>query len=132
MVRDHRFLRFLLGAALFSLLCSCSHPAERALEGRWNGQSVENFDKEAIAGATAWARGTSFEFRGERLKVTVPAQKARTGIYRLTAIEDRQVTISVLDSDGEEDQLDLIVDDAESLRWVLEEGRTLVMKRQNL
>jgi hypothetical protein len=90
---------------------------------------VENFDKEAIAAATAWARGTSFEFEGQKLRVTVPAEKPRTGVYRLTAIEDRQVTITVLDSDGEEDQIDLIVDDAESLRWVLDEGLTLVMTR---
>src|SRR5690606_42057103 len=109
----------------------CSHPAERALEGRWFGQSVENFDAEEVAAATGWARGTSFVFEGHRLRVTVPAEKPRTGVYRLTALEDRQVSLTVFDSRGEETQLDLIVDDNESLRWVLGDGRTLVLKRQD-
>lgn len=109
---------------------ACSHPAEKALQGRWNGQSVENFDKEAIAAATGWARGTSFEFEGRRLTVTVPSEKPRNGVYSLKSIEDRQITLSVLDHQGDVTELDLIVDDADSLRWVLDDGRTLVMKHQ--
>src|SRR5690606_9261310 len=112
-------------------LVGCAHPAERALQGRWNGKSVENFDSDEVAAATGWARGTSFLFDGDHLKVTVPAQAPRTGIYRLTAILDRQVTLSVLDSHGEESQLELIVDDEKTIRWVLDEGRTLVLKRSD-
>jgi hypothetical protein len=92
---------------------------------------VENFDQEEVAAATGWARGTSFVFEGNRLKVTVPAEKPRSGVYHLSAVEDRQVSLTVLDTTGEETQLDLIVDDEESLRWVLGEGRTLVLKRQD-
>lgn len=112
-----------------NLLVACGHPAERALQGRWLGVGVENFDSDEIAAATGWARGTSLEFSGRRLKVTLPAERSRVGVYELSAIEDRTVTLNVLNSAGENSELELIVDDAENLRWLLGDGRTLVLKK---
>ncbi len=122
------FLTTLTVAA--TLLGGCSHPAEEALQGRWYGKSVENFEEDEVAAATGWARGTSFVFKGNHVRVKVPAEKPRSGVYRLAAIEDRKVSLLVLGSHGEESELDLIVDDAESLRWVLGEGRTMVLERE--
>ena len=119
----------LVGLATF-ILAGCSHPAERALQGRWYGESVENFDAESLAAATGWARGTVIEFEGKRMRVTVPAEPPRSGVFELAAIVDRQVKLNVLDSQGESSEVDFIVDDAESIRWVLEEGRTVVLKKQ--
>ncbi len=123
-----RLLCFLFSTLTFS---SCAHPAERALEGRWEGVSVENFDPDSLAPASGWARGTSFEFRGNRLKVQVPAAEPRTGVYRLTSIDERQISLSVRGARGEETEMDLIFDDSKSLRWVMDEGRTLVLHRRN-
>lgn len=119
-------------ALLFGLVTcvACSHPAERALQGVWLGTAVENFEEQELPAATGWAKGTQFEFQGTRLTVTVPAEGSRHGTYRLNAIQDRHVTLSVLDTEGELSEMELIVDDAENLRWVLEEGRTLLLKRQ--
>src|SRR5687768_16111348 len=41
-------------APLLTLLLplACAHPAERAIEGRWRGTSVENFDEGQVAAAT--------------------------------------------------------------------------------
>lgn len=113
-----------------ALLSGCAHPAERALHGRWLGYSVENFDLRKVAEATAWARGTSFEFSGSRLTVSVPAEEPRSGSYTFKAIEDRTVRLAILDGAGQESELELIVDDETSLRWVLGEGRAVVMKRK--
>lgn len=126
-VRRRAFL--FVGTLLVAVVAGCSHPAVEALQGHWTGRSVENFDQEKVAAATGWARGTSFVFRGNRIKVTVPAEQPRSGVFQLTAIEDRQVSLLVLDSRGEESELDLIVDDADSLRWVLGDGRTMVLER---
>ncbi|HSC89646.1 MAG TPA: hypothetical protein VLC09_20325 [Polyangiaceae bacterium] len=112
-----------------SLGTGCAHPAERALAGRWHGESVENFTLDEMAAATAWARGTSFEFDGPNLTVEVPAEEPRRGTYRLAAIEDRTVKLTVLDSAGEQSELELVVDDKTSLRWMLGDGRALVLKR---
>lgn len=117
-----------LAGALLAL--GCGHPAERALQGQWLGTAVENFDEEAIAPATGWAKGTSFEFSGRRLKVTLPAQPPRVGVYELAAIEERSVVLNVLSSGGENSELELIFDDEDHIRWVLGEGRTMVLQRK--
>jgi len=111
-------------------LSGCGHPAERALQGLWFGTSVENFDEDSVAAATGWARGTSMEFSGRRLRVTLPAKPPRVGVYELAKIQDRTVTLNVLGSDGESSELELIVDDADSMRWVMDEGRAMVLKKK--
>jgi len=111
------------------LLAACGHPAERALEGRWRGSSVENFDDQETAAATGWARGTELAFRGHRVTIAVPAEEPRTGSYQLESIEERKLTLSVLAPDGQRTFMQLIVDDEQTLRWVLSEGRTVLMKR---
>ncbi len=116
--------------ALFFALTACGHPAEKALRGKWLGERVENFEFADVAAATAWARGTSFEFRGQRLTVAVPAEEPRTGTYRLAQIQDRTVRLSVLGTNGETSDLELVVDDDTSLRWVLGDGKTMVMRRE--
>ena len=58
----------------------CAHPMQRKLEGRWLGDSVENFDSELVAAATGWAKGTSMEFSGSNMTVAVPAEEPTPGI----------------------------------------------------
>lgn len=118
-----------IGLVASVLLAACAHPAERALEGRWRGAAVENFDDAQIAAATGWARGTELAFRGRRVTIAVPAEEPRTGSYTLEGVEERHVTLSVLGADGERSTMELIVDDEATLRWVLSEGRTVLMKR---
>jgi hypothetical protein len=115
---------------LGALATACGHPAERALQGQWLGSSVENFDPGTVAAATGWARGTSMEFSGRRLKVTLPAQTPKVGVYELGSIEDRTVRLNVLSSEGETSELELIVDDERTLRWVMGEGRTMLLHKK--
>lgn len=111
-------------------LVGCGHPTQRALQGRWLGDSVENFDDEVSAAAMGWAKGTSFEFAGSTLTVAIPAEEPRTGTYRVEALEERTVRLAVLDPAGETSELVLLLDDEASLRWVLGGGRSIVMRRQ--
>jgi hypothetical protein len=115
---------------LLALVTACGHPAERALQGQWLGSAVENFDPGVTAAATGWARGTSLEFSGRRLKVTLPAQTPKIGVYELAAIEDRTVKLNVLSSEGESSELELIVDDEQTMRWVMGEGRTMLLHKK--
>lgn len=123
-----RSLLLITGLALG--FAGCAHPAERALRGRWLGESVENFDPSELAEATAWARGTSLEFGSSRVTVSIPAEEARSGTFALSAIEDRLIRLSVVDTEGATSELEVIVDDEEHLRWVLGDGRTVVMKKK--
>jgi hypothetical protein len=119
----------LLAGALIAL-AGCGHPTQRALQGRWLGDTVENFDEEVAAAATGWAKGTSFEFAGSSLTVAIPAEEPRTGSYTVQEVTDRSVRLAVLDSQGESSELVLLLDDERSLRWVLGDGRSVVMHRQ--
>lgn len=100
------------------------------MQGQWLGSSVENFDSSSMAAATGWARGTSLEFSGRRIKVTLPARPPKVGVYELAAIEERNVVLNVLSSEGESSELELIVDDEDTLRWVMGEGRTMLLHKQ--
>ena len=137
MVRPHglnprfrQIFKLIFVAGLTATLSGCAHPAERALQGHWQGHSVENFNDGEVAAATGWARGTSFDFSGTHLTISVPAEHPRAGTYRLRAIKDRTVTLAVLGADGSESEMSLIVDDETSLRWQLGEGRTMVLEKR--
>jgi hypothetical protein len=109
---------------------ACGHPTQRALQGRWLGETVENVDDDLAAAAAGWAKSTSFEFAGSHLTVAIPAEEPRTGTYSVQVVEDRAVHLAVLDPEGDHSELLLILDDERSLRWMLGEGRSVVMRRQ--
>jgi hypothetical protein len=110
-------------------LTACGHPVERRLQGRWLGESVENFDGPALAAVTGWARGTSFEFSGEKLTVAIPAEDPRSGTFEVAGYRDTKAVLSVKRADGQVDRLELKLDDELSMRWLLPEGRTIVMRK---
>ena len=99
------------------------------LEGRWEGDSVENFDDELVAAATGWAKGTSMEFSGSEVTVRVPAEEPRTGRYRVERVRNRDVTLAVGRKDGSEDRVHFKLDSDHSLRWMLDDSRAVVLRR---
>jgi hypothetical protein len=121
----------ILGVAFALCAVGCAHPAERALRGRWLGEAVENFDQDDLAEATAWARGTMLEFRSSNITVAIPSEESRTGTYMLSSVADRTVKLRVLDLEGQESDMELVVDDEDHLRWLLGDGRAVVMKHEN-
>src|SRR5690242_13087360 len=70
-------------------ILGCNHPVQRTLEGRWMGESVENFDDEVAAAANGWARGTSLEFAGSELTVAIPAEEPRTAHYDVVSVHQK-------------------------------------------
>ncbi len=116
-------------AALMLLVSACGHPAERRLEGRWRGESVQKFAIEELAAATGWARATTFDFRKKNLTVAIPAEDPRSGTFEIASFRDGRVALAVTRADGTQDRLDLILDDERSMRWVLDRERTITMQR---
>jgi hypothetical protein len=104
---------------------------QRRLEGRWIGESVENVSSSFLAAATGWAKGTSFEFSGERLTVIIPAEDPRTGTYSVAAVHDDRVTLQAKRPDGTLDALDLKLQDEHSLQWLLPGGASLRFRKAN-
>ncbi len=121
-------LALLLGGAL--LLAGCGNPVQRKLEGRWLGESVENFDAKDVAAATGWARGLSLEFSGARLTVAVPAEEPRSGKYKVATVHENDVELAVTRVDGAVDTASLKLDDERSLRFMVGDTRAIFLRRE--
>ena len=111
-------------------LGGCGHPVQKKLEGRWVGDGVENFDDRYVAVATGWAKGTSFEFAGSSLTVAIPAEEPRSATYRVAGVRENDVELAVKRKDGAIDKLRLKLDSEHSIRWVLGDERSIVMRRE--
>jgi hypothetical protein len=120
-------LLFLLLAATAS---ACGHPVKRQLEGRWFGDSVENFEQRELPAVTGWARGVSFEFAGDNLTVSVPAEEPRTAPYRIASVQRNDVRLAVTRSTGENDAVRIRLDDERSMRWMLDDHHAIVLRRE--
>src|SRR6187402_3918024 len=110
------------------LLAGCGNPVQRKLEGRWLGESVENFDARDVAAATGWARGLSLEFSGTRLTVAVPAEEPRTGKYKVASVQENDVQLAVTRQDGAVDTATLKLDDERSIRFMIGDTRAIVLR----
>jgi hypothetical protein len=132
LLKISRFRLFRLGLALSAalLLGGCGNPVQRKLEGRWLGESVENFDAKDMAAATGWARGLSLEFSGTRLTVAVPAEEPRTGKYKVGRVHENDVELAVTRIDGAVDTASFKLDDEHSLRFMIGDTRAVVMRRE--
>ena len=107
----------------------CGHPVQRSLEGRWLGEAVENFQDSQLAAATGWARGLSFEFAGSSVTVAVPAEEARTGRYQVSSVHESDVRLAFTSKEGKTTTALFKLDNDHSIRWMLGEGRSVVLRR---
>ncbi|MEO8905684.1 MAG: hypothetical protein ABI488_24375 [Polyangiaceae bacterium] len=125
-------LASLFGLVLASgvLLAGCGNPVQGKLEGRWLGESVENFDAKDMAAATGWARGLSLEFSGTKLTVAIPAEEPRTGKYKVASVHENDVQLAVTRVDGVVDNASFRLDDERSLRFMLGDNRAVVLRRE--
>jgi hypothetical protein len=119
----------LAGLALGPAACG-AHPVQRKLSGRWLGERIENVDGDALAAATGWVKGASLEFAGSSLTVAIPAEEPRSGNYRVTRVHKDDVKLGVTRQDGTVDELWLKLDDDRSMRWMIGDGRAIVLRRE--
>jgi hypothetical protein len=118
-------------AVLLTCLPGCvGHPVQRKLSGRWHGETVENVDGSELAAATGWAKGTTLEFAGSQLTVAIPAEDPRTGKYRVTKVNKDHVDLAVTRQDGVVDRVALRLDGERGLRWLIGDGRAIVLRRE--
>lgn len=130
--REGRFRSFALCAFLASIVAlpGCGNAVQRKLEGRWLGESVENFDSKEMAAATGWARGLSLEFSGNKLTVAIPAEEPRVGKYKVASVHENDVALAVTRADGSVDNANLKLDDERSLRFMVGDNRAVVLRRE--
>jgi hypothetical protein len=124
-----RGLSLLLSLPMLAISTGCGHPVQRSLEGRWLGEAVENFQDSQLAAATGWARGLSFEFAGSTVTVAVPAEEARTGRYKVSSVHESDVRLAFTTKDGKSSTALFKLDNDHSIRWMLGQGRSVVLRR---
>jgi hypothetical protein len=128
---DARFLGRAAVLALSVFFCSCSKSAEEKLAGKWVGERIDNVSADRVAEATGFIKGTTFEFAGDKLTVSVPAEAPRTGVFQVTRADGDQVVVSVARSDGathDEAMLTMLSD--KTMRWDIGQGRDVLMVRR--
>ena len=126
--RSPFFLVVALSTPFFA--AGCGHPAARALEGRWFGDSVENFDSRDVAAATGWARGASMEFSGSQVTVAIPAEDPRKGRFDIESAHDNDLVLAFKDEKGAVTKAKFQLDGDHYFKWKLDERRSIVMRRE--
>ena len=125
-----RFRHALL-AALPLLLClsGCSKGPQERLQGKWVGTSIDNIPPDQEARAAGWVKATSFEFKGSKVTVAVPAEEPRTGDYKISRVNGNRVTLQVLRTNGEADDTTLVLAGEKTLKWEIGNDRTITFQR---
>ncbi|MBM4357394.1 MAG: hypothetical protein FJ096_04715 [Deltaproteobacteria bacterium] len=123
-----RFIASLALLACAPSLAACSQDPRKQLEGRWVGEKVEHFSSVQAARADGWAAGTSFEFRGSKVTVSVPAESPREGSYQITRVKEGALELAFLGPDGARDKAEF-QREGERLRWQLGDGRSILLRR---
>jgi hypothetical protein len=111
------------------LLTSCNHSPRERLQGRWVGEGVENFASSQIARATGWAKGTSFEFRGNRVTVSVPAESPRQGTFVVAQELPNELRVSFVRPQGARDEALFQLDGDGLMRWKIDGSRSVLLRK---
>jgi hypothetical protein len=69
------------------------------------------------------------EFSGSEIRVCIPAEEERAGSYKVERVRDHNVHLVVERPDGSHDHVHFKLDSDHSLRWLLGDGRAIVMRR---
>ena len=126
-------MRFCSSAILLMLLSTalvgCKKTPKQQLQGKWVGERVENFDSAQAQRASGWASGASFEFRGARVTVTIPAETPRSGTFKIAKADQNQLLLTFLRPHGAQDRVAFQLDGDKRMRWMLGDGRSILLRK---
>jgi hypothetical protein len=103
-------------------------PADK-LAGKWVGDRIDGVSADDVARATGWVKGTSFEFAGDKVTVTIPAESARKGTFKVTKAEGDKMTVAVTGDTPTPDLASLTMLDPKTMRWDLGDSREVILVR---
>jgi hypothetical protein len=119
---------FVVALGAFAALATACHHGSARFEGRWRGVRAEGVAGDAVAPANAFATGMQIDVKGDTLTVSTPKDK-QTGHYKVVK-EDKSSLVITTEKDGpDEPQRFTFVDD-KTLKWSVQDGKTIVFARQ--
>ena len=107
---------------------ACAHEDRTNLSGVWVGTRAGNFELSELARATAWVKGLRLRFGRDQLVVERAGEPTRSRSYRVERRERGRLTLQVGD-DASHEQLTLVLDGRDQIRWEMDEGRYVVLQR---
>ena len=131
MTLPQRLSRFTTLAALLPLLtlAACSKGPQDRLQGKWIGEAIDNIPPDHEARAGGWVKKTSFEFRGDKVTVAIPAEEARTGSYRVERSSGNKLTLQVMRPGGDPDEATLTFQGENAFKWDIGNERAIKFTR---
>jgi hypothetical protein len=129
-VRKAPFLPF---AMMLLLMAGCGKSPEARLAGKWVGDRIDNVSADQVARATGWVKGTTLEFAGDKVTVTLPGESPRKGTYKVSRTEGDKLVLSVARPDTLTfDEAKLTMHDHKTMSWDIGHGREVLLVRPGL
>jgi hypothetical protein len=127
---DAQFYRKTLVLVTFILVAGCGKNPEERLAGKWVGDRIDNVSADQVARATGWVKGTTFEFSGDKLTVSLPAESPRTGTFKVSRVDGDKMVVSIARPDTPTyDEATLTMHGDKSMSWALGQGREVLLVR---
>ena len=115
------------------LMAGCGKSPEEKLAGKWVGDRIDNVSADQVMRATGWVKGTTFEFAGDKLTVTLPAEPARKGTFKVSRVEGDKMVLLVARSDTQtHDEATLTLHGDRTMTWDIGHGREVLLVRTGL
>jgi hypothetical protein len=112
------------------LLFGCNKSPKEKLSGKWVGERIENVSAAQASRATGWVKGTTWEFSGDKMTVTIPAEPPRSGAFKIARIDGPKVMLSIARPDGlTVDSAMLTFADDKTLHWDIGQSREIVLAK---
>ncbi len=107
----------------------CATTPKQRLQGKWVGERADNFSTTQAGRVSGWVGGTTFEFKGSRVVISIPAETPREGTFEVAKVVQDELTLSFLRSEGGHDQVAFRFEPDGRLRWQIGDGRSVVMRK---
>ncbi len=107
----------------------CESTPKQRLQGKWVGERADNFSTTQAGRASGWVGGTTFEFKGSRVVITIPTETPREGTFEVAKAAADELTLTFLRSEGGRDQVAFRFEPDGRLRWEIGDGRSIVMRK---
>jgi hypothetical protein len=112
-------------------LGGCKTTPKERLEGKWVGERADNFRPNQADRANGWVAGASFEFKGSRVTVSIPAESPRQGTFKIATASEHELQVTFLRPQGAEDRATFLFEGDDRMRWVLGDGRSILLRKAN-
>ena len=119
-----------IAIALPLTLSACSKDPKERLQGKWEGQDVDNIEGSQKTEAIAWAQGIRFEFEKNKMTVAVPSEQPRTGDFDIEDAQKDKITLRLAGEGGATEEVNLQFKGSKML-WDVGQGRSVVMAKVN-